>query len=159
MSDVRDPERDQVAPTINENRPVQDMVVEDILERKEHGIRKYGTPVQANNGRSMILDAYEEILDLAVYLRAAMEEGTDFEMRSEAQREFRVVDANGNVTAGDLWRRSAVEVYMDLREGESIQQKYKTYTSRSEWGDLSPEAQTQIREHDEQTARRNERRR
>lgn len=74
MGDVRDPERDQVAPTPNDGVAIQDLVVADIVERKEHGIRKYGTPVQAFNGRSMLQDAYEEVLDLAVYLRGAIEE-------------------------------------------------------------------------------------
>lgn len=40
----------------------------------DHGIAKYGTPVQAFNGRSALWDAYEEVLDLAVYLKQRLEE-------------------------------------------------------------------------------------
>lgn len=74
MSDIRDPERDQVAPTPNDRPFIQDLVMADLAERKEHGIRKYGTALQSGNGRDMLQDAYEEALDLAVYLRGAIDE-------------------------------------------------------------------------------------
>jgi hypothetical protein len=74
MSDVRDPERDQPAPIHNDGPSMHDLVAADLAERKEHGLRKYGTPLQTGNGRSMLRDAYEEVLDLAVYLRGALEE-------------------------------------------------------------------------------------
>lgn len=35
---------------------------------------KYGTPLQANNGRNPLIDAYQEALDLCVYLRQEIEE-------------------------------------------------------------------------------------
>ncbi len=74
MSLERDPETDQKLPEVNGNRFVQDMVIEDIEARKQLGIHKYGTALQANNGRNMLLDAYEEALDLCIYLRGALEE-------------------------------------------------------------------------------------
>lgn len=74
MSDTRDPETDQQLPVVNDNLFVQDLVMQDIEERKALGIRKYGTPLQANNGRNMLQDAYEEALDLCIYLRGALEE-------------------------------------------------------------------------------------
>lgn len=75
MSDVRDPATDQAAPVVVEDEPfIQDLVLADIEERKQHGIRKYGTALQAGNGRSMLQDAYEEVLDLAVYLRGLLRE-------------------------------------------------------------------------------------
>lgn len=74
MSDVRDPDRDQVAPVHNSNPSCHDLVIEDMTERKEFGLRKYGTILQPHNGRSFLLDAYEEVLDLAVYLRGKIEE-------------------------------------------------------------------------------------
>lgn len=74
MSLVRDPQRDQALPQTNQRAIVQDLVVADIEERKAHGIRKYGTALQAGNGRSMLRDAYEEALDLAIYLRGLLAE-------------------------------------------------------------------------------------
>ena len=35
---------------------------------------EHGTPLQAHNGRDPLVDAYQEALDLAVYLRQAIEE-------------------------------------------------------------------------------------
>lgn len=64
----------QPLPLPNDRPAIQDLVIADILKRKELGIRRYGTPLQAGNGRNALLDAYEEALDLAVYLRQALEE-------------------------------------------------------------------------------------
>lgn len=72
VSDVRDPERDQSEPTGGEGSPIHELVADDILERMHHGTRKYGTALRAFNGRNALLDAYEEALDLAVYLRQAL---------------------------------------------------------------------------------------
>lgn len=88
MSDVRDPERDQAAPIPNDEPLVQDMVIADIEERKQHGIRKYGTGLQVGNGRSMLQDAYEEVLDLAVYLRGALEEERRRQQQGDEQLEL-----------------------------------------------------------------------
>lgn len=43
-------------------------------ERDQEGRRKYGTPLQAGNGRDALVDAYQEALDLCVYLRQAIAE-------------------------------------------------------------------------------------
>lgn len=74
MSDIRDPERDQVAPVHNDGPSCHDLVIEDLKERKTFGLRKYGTELQPFNGRSFLRDAYEEVLDLAAYLRGKLEE-------------------------------------------------------------------------------------
>lgn len=74
MSDTRDPDRDQVEPTPNDNPSCHDLVIADMAERKAFGLRKYNSLLQAHNGRSFTLDAYEEVLDLAVYLRGKLEE-------------------------------------------------------------------------------------
>ena len=50
------------------------LVLDDMKERRRTGIKRYGTPLQANNGRDALVDAYQEALDLAVYLRQAIEE-------------------------------------------------------------------------------------
>lgn len=61
-------------PMENDSTPIVDLVVTDIINRKQEGIKRYGTPLQANNGRDALLDAYEEALDLAIYLRQVIEE-------------------------------------------------------------------------------------
>jgi hypothetical protein len=64
----------QPPPIANESRPVWDLVIEDMRKRDHFGRLKYNTPLQAGNGRDALRDAYEEALDLCVYLRCAIEE-------------------------------------------------------------------------------------
>jgi len=54
--------------------PSGELVIADMRERDHVGRQRYGTPLQANNGRDALLDAYQEALDLVVYLRQAIEE-------------------------------------------------------------------------------------
>jgi len=61
----------QPAP-IKGNIVVVDYVLSDIRERAEAGKEKYGTYLETNNGRSPLWDAYQEVLDLAMYLRQAI---------------------------------------------------------------------------------------
>jgi len=86
VSDARDPATDQQLPVVNDRPFVQDLVIADIEERKQHGIRKYGTALQSGNGRDMLLDAYEEALDLAIYLRGALDERVRLEYRQRPPR-------------------------------------------------------------------------
>jgi len=37
--------------------------------RDQFGRAKYKTPLEAFNGRNALVDAYQEVLDLAVYLK------------------------------------------------------------------------------------------
>lgn len=64
----------QPDPTPTRGPEVVDLVVADMWARKRLGIKRYGVPLQPFNGRSALLDAYEEVLDLAVYLRQLLEE-------------------------------------------------------------------------------------
>lgn len=61
-------------PTPNGRESVQLLVRRDLADRELVGIQRYGTPLQAHNGRDALRDAYEEALDLACYLRQAIEE-------------------------------------------------------------------------------------
>lgn len=64
----------QQAPVKNSEPPVWGLVAFDFALRDEMGREKYGTPLQAFNGRDALKDAYEEALDLVVYLRQAIYE-------------------------------------------------------------------------------------
>ena len=77
MAQDRDPERDQRLPIMVEGPVIHRLVQDDLEERLVFGMRKYGQPLQAHNGRNALLDGYEEILDLAVYLKTFMEERRD----------------------------------------------------------------------------------
>ena len=65
---------DQPPPIPNQGKPVWDLVVADMQERDRVGRERYGTPLQTGNGRDALVDAYQEALDQAVYLRQAIEE-------------------------------------------------------------------------------------
>lgn len=58
----------------NNERPVVTQVMDDLIERLEKGIGEYGQALRANNGRKSLQDAYEEALDLACYLKQAINE-------------------------------------------------------------------------------------
>lgn len=61
-------------PVANDNVCVWDLVRKDINDREAYGIRKYKTRLQPFNGRDALVDAYQEALDLSVYLRQAIYE-------------------------------------------------------------------------------------
>jgi hypothetical protein len=46
----------------------------DLLDRAEVGYKRYGAYLQPYNGRNNFLDAYQECLDMAKYMRNQMEE-------------------------------------------------------------------------------------
>ena len=53
---------------------VWDLVISDMTARDGNGKEKYGVRLQPHNGRDALTDAYQEALDLAVYLRQALYE-------------------------------------------------------------------------------------
>ena len=53
----------------NGSQKVLDFVLQDLIERAEIGKKKYNTYLETNNGRDALLDAYQEALDLVMYLR------------------------------------------------------------------------------------------
>ena len=61
-------------PLPSNHEPVWYLVIKDMNQRNEFGRKKYGTPLKAFNGRDVLKDAYEEALDLVVYLRQAIYE-------------------------------------------------------------------------------------
>ena len=59
---------------------IQAQVRRDLVKRELIGRRTYGTSLFAHNGRNALRDAYEEALDLAVYLKQALvEHGVDLD--------------------------------------------------------------------------------
>jgi hypothetical protein len=68
ISDIlsRDPRWDL---SVGRARHLRDQVANDLLVRKNFGLEKYGTTLQARNGRDAVQDLYEELQDAAVYAR------------------------------------------------------------------------------------------
>jgi len=65
---------EQQMPSTNSHPYMQNLVSKDMQDRLALGIERYGTGLQPFNGRDMLRDAYEEVLDLAVYIRGIMYE-------------------------------------------------------------------------------------
>lgn len=98
MSDTRNPDHDpQAAPVHNDQpsmhdlvirdlssrdprwdmsygkaRRIRDEVCEDLAARKAFGLAKYSTVLQPFNGRDMLRDLYDELMDAVVYARGRM---------------------------------------------------------------------------------------
>jgi len=53
---------------------VQALVREDLEVRERVGVQRYGSPLRIFNGRDALVDAYQEAMDLTVYLRQAIAE-------------------------------------------------------------------------------------
>ena len=65
---------------IHEPMPIQgkmivlDLVKKDLEDRAIVGNEKYGTYLMTHNGRDALMDAYQEALDLVMYLRQLIAE-------------------------------------------------------------------------------------
>lgn len=55
-------------------RRVLPYVIADLEFREAAGEKKYGTPLMTDNGRDALVDAYQEALDLVMYLKQALME-------------------------------------------------------------------------------------
>jgi hypothetical protein len=64
--------KEQPAPVANDGPAVWPLVVADMQARDQLGRERYGVPLQPNNGRDALRDAYEEALDLCAYLKQAL---------------------------------------------------------------------------------------
>lgn len=83
-----DMSREEPRPMRNDQTPVLDLVIGDMRQRDEMGRAKYGTPLQPFNGRNAAVDAYQEVLDLAVYLRQLIAEWSLYRNVAIAARKY-----------------------------------------------------------------------
>lgn len=52
--------------------PLFESVIDDLKKRDELGWKIYGRAMAPHDGRDSLQDAYEEVLDLAMYLKKAI---------------------------------------------------------------------------------------
>jgi len=62
----------QPSPKQTKTKTVLPYVLCDLKARAKMGESKYGIMLQTDNGREALWDAYQEALDLAMYLRQAI---------------------------------------------------------------------------------------
>lgn len=63
--------------------PVWREVIKDMQARDDFGKSKYNNRLKTHNGRDPLIDAYQEALDLAVYLKQCIMEREEGEMWNE----------------------------------------------------------------------------
>lgn len=78
---------------------VTQAVITDLRQREQVGIRRYGRTLETFNGRNALIDAYEEVLDLAQYIKQVLME--DDALRAENERLRRVL--GGVLTEVESW--------------------------------------------------------
>lgn len=119
----------QANPTKNDKPCIQDLVMADIDARKQVGIERYGTVLQPFNGRSALLDAYQEALDLCQYLRQLVYEQEHDEngerVTSETGR-----DPEADSSIGKTNRRTRPPKYwFSGARGQMTHQQYSFFKS------------------------------
>lgn len=107
--------------------------MDDMRERHVVGVERYGTPLQAFNGRKALVDAYQECLDLAVYLRQEIEERAELDARLESlMNKLHVVHAVDLRYAEDIEDVKKVAPLPDLQ----LLRKFADGTGGRRTGDL-----------------------
>ena len=81
---------------------IRRLVVADMEERDRLGFERYGTQLQTFNGRDSLVDAYQEALDLCVYLRTEM-----LEVYGKGGKDY--------YAGVDMYKR-ALELALDIRK-------------------------------------------
>lgn len=93
---------EQPAP-VQGRESVTDWLIERLKERREHGIATYGRELEAFNGRDAGQDAWEEALDLLVYLSQQRMEQAERDRRYDVLRATLRRIANADNTVSDTW--------------------------------------------------------
>ena len=79
---MNDPAIPQPAPIQSQHIPIVWLVTHDHEKRAAAGEQKYGEKLRGFNGRQPLIDAYQEVLDLAMYLRQAIYEREHLEQEN-----------------------------------------------------------------------------
>lgn len=90
MSDIN---QEQQPPEDGTGPDCWELVLDDMESRRALGVEKYGKPLRPDNGRNALVDAYQESLDLVVYLRAAIEQNKALTEELSALKEMLAGDA------------------------------------------------------------------
>lgn len=106
---------------------VLDLVLQDLRDRAEAGRAKYGVYLQTHNGRDALMDAYQEALDLCMYLRQAIAERDGEGPAANSAGNYTLVlnrapaGPGGQPAQVDIDRVCAAWEVGDLSEGQAAQ--------------------------------------
>ena len=93
-------------------REISPLLLKDMEEKASRGAKKYGLPLESHNGRDAVKDAYQEVLDLAMYLRQTVEE--DLYGRAKAARDI-IISVIGQLSVDrniplDIWDKYFIQL-------------------------------------------------
>lgn len=80
----------QKRPKKNSHPEVMKLFLKDLKARYKEGVRRYGVPLQPFNERDALQDAYEEAIDLALYLRQALYERDRGSKKREKMKQLKI---------------------------------------------------------------------
>lgn len=96
------------------SEPIWDMVIADMKARDEFGRERYLGPLTVDsNGRDALQDAYEEALDMAVYLRQAIEQKKKH--TEESDKVLRILGGDPEFDDLELVAKKAAERFVELK--------------------------------------------
>jgi hypothetical protein len=130
----------QPEPKANDNPHSWDLVLQDMAARDAFGAAKYGVHLQPGNGRDTLRDAYEEALDLCVYLRTAIFESESSRQKSTASP----VDTPKHLTVREACKRRIPLCGVDAEVLESA--LTMTEEERDQWVARAKNAEEQLAE-------------
>jgi hypothetical protein len=111
-------------PKSNDNPTMWDLVLADMRERDQVGEQRYGTRLQPFNGRNALVDAYQEALDLVVYLRQEVAEAEELRKHTaemERQRDRAVMLREQTAAKLEQVRRWWLNATMRDREVDGLE--------------------------------------
>jgi hypothetical protein len=106
---------DQPLPVVG-RECVQDRLIKLIADRKDLGIKRYGSPLMTHNGRDGVRDALEEAIDLSAYLMQVDLEVRD--LRAELEAAKAKLEAYENFDPAGL--RDQVATALETRVKDSV---------------------------------------
>ena len=115
----------------SERADVWPMVVEDMHSRNHLGKVKYGIPLRIYNGRDALVDAYQEVLDLSVYLRQEIAERQVLEDALEATRKIPGFEKVSMVGIGETLERMANKIEELTRHTSALSATLIHYRTQS----------------------------
>ncbi len=70
--------KEQNLPKHSDGPDITNLVMDDLDLRAKKGVETYGKRLKPSNGRNALIDAYQEALDLGVYLKQRLVEEEGF---------------------------------------------------------------------------------
>ena len=117
----------QPDPIRNDSQYLWPQVVRDMMTRDMIGAERYSTRLQALNGRDMAQDAYEEALDMSVYLKGVCVEmeALRAERDSLLDRESAHLDRIADLEDGNRKLKQHMQTMINRNHSDQMANRYR----------------------------------